>query len=217
MTPALDREIGILRGPERLRGVSTARRGLVAIDGGRDPEAERLRAAAAGDDEAVRRLYRDHVDRVHRCVARILGPRDPDVEDVVQQAFLAALDGAGRFDGRSKVSTWLVGIATRRALDAARARHRRRRWQQVTEWVGLGRPAARPDVRHDALAEAEEALAALSPEQRTVFVLHAVEGYTFKEIGEMTGTGISTLHARLKAARQRLDAALAEGGAGATT
>lgn len=183
---------------------------FMAVAGGADPDAATLREAAAGDERAVRALYRAHVDRVHRCVARILGPRDPDVEDVVQQVFLAALDGAHAFDGRSRVSTWIVGIATRRALDAARARWRRQRWRRLGEIVGLGRPHAAPDAQLDAVSFAEAALAALSPEQRTVFVLHAVEGYTFKEIEEMTGTGISTLHARLKAARARLDALLAE-------
>lgn len=170
-----------------------------------------LRAAAAGDEAAVRALYRAHLDRVQRCVGRILGPADGDLEDVVQQVFLAALAGADRFDGRSKVSTWIVGIATRKALDAARARGRRGRWAKITEWVGLGRPAPPPDARHDSLSLAEAALARLTPEQRTVFVLHQVEGYTFKEISEMTDTGISTLHARLKAARGRIDAMLAEG------
>lgn len=183
-----------------------------ALTGGLDPELALLREAAAGDEAAVRRLYRDHLDRVYRCVARILGPRDPDVEDVVQQVFLAALDGAGSFDGRSKVSTWIVGIATRRALDASRSRWRRRRWGSITEWVGLGRPAAAPDTQLDALSFAESALERLTPDQRIVFVLHAVEGYTFKEIEEMTGTGISTLHARLKAARARLDSMLSERG-----
>jgi RNA polymerase sigma-70 factor, ECF subfamily len=183
-----------------------------AVSGGREEDAEILRDAAKGDERAVRRLYRDHLDRVVRCVARILGPSDPDLEDVVQQVFLAALDGAGSFDGRSKVSTWIVGIATRRALDAARSRYRRGRWAKITEFVGLGRPAVSPEISHDALSFAQSALAELTPEQRTVFVLHEVEGYTFKEIGEMTGIGISTLHARLKAARQKLDALVAEPG-----
>lgn len=181
---------------------------FTAIAGGLDEHAVVLRDAAAGDEQAVRALYREHLDRVYRCVARILGPGDSDVEDVVQQVFLAALDGAAKFDGRSRVSTWIVGIATRRALDAARSRWRRNRWAKVTEWVGLGRPAGPPDAHLDALSVAEAALAGLSPEQRTVFVLHAVEGYTFKEIAEMTGAGISTLHARYKAARSRIDAAL---------
>jgi RNA polymerase sigma-70 factor (ECF subfamily) len=183
---------------------------FTALAGGIDSDASVLRDAAAGDERATRRLYRDHVDRVFRCVARILGPNDPDVEDVVQQVFLAALDGARAFDGRSKVSTWIVGIASRRALDAARSRWRRGRWAKVTELVGLGRAAAPPDVAHDAVSFAQAALAQLTPEQRIVFVLHEVEGYTLKEISEMTGTGISTLHARFKAARQRLDSLLEE-------
>jgi len=191
-----------------------ARDRLVALEGGLSPDRELLRDAAGGDEGAVRELYRAHLDRVYRCVSRILGPHDGDVEDVVQQVFLAALDGAEGFDGRSKVSTWIVGIATRQSLDAVRARSRRGRWSKITELVGLGRPAARPDARHDSLSEAERALAELNPDQRTVFVLHQVEGYTFKEIEEMTGTGISTLHARLKAARKRIDATLQDGSEG---
>ena len=173
-----------------------------------DPEAERecLLAASAGDERACRQLFRDHVGRVHRRVARILGSTDPDLEDVVQRVFLAALDAAPSFACRSSLSTWLLGIATRKALDEARAKKRRGRFRTLRERVGLGRPEPGPDVRHGVLDEAERALAHLTLEQRTVFVLHAVEGHTFAEIEEMTGVGVSTLHARLKAARKRLDA-----------
>ena len=199
--------------------VSKAYAAMRVIEGGADTrgsgdaDRELLERAAAGDDACVRALYRKHVDRIHRTVARILGSHDPDVEDVVQHVFLAALDGADKFDGRSRVSTWLVGIASRRALDQARDRWRRGRWARVTEMVGLGRPAPRPDQCHDALSTAEWALSRLTPDQRTVFVLHEVEGHTLAEIREMTGTGISTLHARLVSGRKRLDAALASIGA----
>ena len=178
-----------------------------------DAEArETLARAGRREEAAVRRLYREHVDRVWRTAARILGAHDADVEDVVQQTFLAALDGAERFDGRSRVSTWIVGIATRRALDHARDRWRRSRWQRVGEWVGLGRPEARPDDRVDSASLAAWALGRLTPEQRVVFVLCEVEGHTLAEASEMTGAGISTLHARLVAGRKRLDALLAEAG-----
>jgi RNA polymerase sigma-70 factor (ECF subfamily) len=182
----------------------------------RDPVEERelLRRAGKRDENAVRVLYREHVGRVHRCVSRVLGANDADVEDVVQQTFLAAIDGADRFDGRSSVGTWLVGIATRRALDQARDRWRRARWRKVTVAVGLGRAEAQPDQAHAQRGQAEAALAVLEPNQRMVFVLHEVEGYTLAEIREMTGTGISTLHARLQAARKRLDAGLGDGGDG---
>lgn len=169
-------------------------------------EVELLKRAGQKDESAVRALYRQQVARVYRHVARILGSTDPDVEDVVQQVFLAALEGADGFHGRSSVSTWLLGIATRRALDHARARFRRGRFARVTELVGLGRPASRPDHTHAALEAAYAALATLTPDQRAVFVLHEVEGHTLAEIKEQTGVGISTLHARLAAARARLDA-----------
>lgn len=175
-----------------------------------DPERDLLCAAAAGDAPSARRLFREHVGRVHRTVSRILGADDADVDDVVQQSFVAALAGAGAFDGRSRISTWLVGIATRRALDAARDRHRRERWARLGEWVGLGRPRARPDVVREARQAAEWALAQLTPEQRAAFVLFEVEGHTLAEISAMTGIGISTIHARAAAARRRLDALLPE-------
>jgi len=213
--------IGIPPGPGRRTSVQsdTARLTLVAGDdideslAGEAAEVERLRRAGAGDERATRELYRAHVDRVYRHVARVLGPDDPDLEDVVQKVFLAALDGAADFEGRSKVRTWLMGIATRRALDASRKRWRRRRWQKLGAVVGLGRPASGPDERVHHLGEAERLLQCLTPDQRVVFVLKEVEGHTLKEISAITGgTGISTLHARLKAARKRLDEALAEGG-----
>lgn len=176
-------------------------------------ERERLLAAAEGDQEAMRRIYRAHVDMVFRTASRVLGACDGDVDDVVQHTFLAAVQSAEAFDGRSKLSTWLVGIATRRALDHARARHRRGRWDRLKEWVGLAPPAEpAPDARHESRTTAERALDVLTLDQRTAFVLHEVEGHTLQEISDMTGIGISTLHARLGAARKRLDAHLLEAG-----
>lgn len=184
----------------------------------RASERERLLRAADGDDEAMRLLYREHSDAVFRTACRVLGASDAEVDDVVQHTFLAAIDGAARFDGRSKLSTWLIGIATRRALDHARARHRRGRWSKIREWVGLDpigpSESPRPDARLEGMTTAERALAELTPEQRVVFVLHQVEGHTLQEIADMTDTGISTLHARLGAARKRLDAFLAREGEG---
>lgn len=171
-----------------------------------------LRNAADGDEQALRQLFRNYAARIYRHVARILGSDDSDIEDVVQQVFIAALEGAGGFDGRSAISTWLYGIATRRALDASRARWRRRRWTKVAQFVTFKTSEPEPERVLAARSEAELLLAKLTPEQRTVFLLHEVEGYTFAEISSSTGIGISTLHGRLKAARAKLDR-LAQGGA----
>jgi RNA polymerase sigma-70 factor, ECF subfamily len=167
--------------------------------------------AAAGDEAAVRVLYRAHVAKLHRHAARILGAHDPDVEDVVQQAFLAALDGAAKFDGRSSVQTWLFGIVTRRALDAARARYRRQRFSRLAEAVGFGPSAsASPDRGYQAATEADRALAQLAPMQRVVFVMHDVEGYTHEEIGTALGIQAGTSKAQLFRARAKLRTELAD-------
>lgn len=203
--------------PNAIPGDGTGRAVLRAIPGGagmteasaaQNAEGRALlQAAALGDEAASRKIYRDHVDRVFRTVARILGAADGDVDDVVQQTFMAALDAAPRFDGRSKLSTFLIGIASRRALDAARERQRRARWGRLPEWVASLLPG-----RHERPSDLEErtfamwALGHLTPEQRQAFVLHEVEGHTLQEISDMTGTGISTLHARIQAAKKRLDA-----------
>jgi RNA polymerase sigma-70 factor (ECF subfamily) len=170
-----------------------------------DPDRELLARAVQGDEAAVRDLFRRHVDKLYRQAARVLGADDADVEDVVQQAFLAALSGGAKFDGRSSVATWLFGITTRRALDAARSRWRRQRWNRLAEGFGLAQQAPAPDRGLELQSEAEAMLAGLVPEQRLVFLLHDVEGYTFAEIAGMTGIGISSLHARLVSARKKLD------------
>ncbi|MEO0323012.1 MAG: RNA polymerase sigma factor [Myxococcota bacterium] len=179
---------------------------LQAVSGATSNEVRLLRRAADGDERSVRALYDTHAGRVRRTVVRVLGPHDPEIDDVVQRVFLAALDGAGRFRGDARLSTWLMGIAARRALDERRARHRRTRWQSVTERVGVGSGPWRPDQRHEARVEAERLLGLLTPEQRDVLVLKEFEGHTYQEIRDMTGAGISTLHARLQAARRRLAA-----------
>ena len=206
---------GNLRADHRPSDVSRAARLRVVAETVADGRERRdeslvlLERAASGDERAMRDFHRAHVDVVYRHVARILGSDDPDVEDVVQRVFLAALAGARDFAGRSKVRTWILGIATRRALDASRRRWRRHRWQRLGQRVGLGRPAAAPDDRLRHLGEAERLLQVLTPDQRVVFVLKEVEGHTLKEVAEITGVGISTLHARLAAGRKRLDALLA--------
>lgn len=210
------RSIGKGEGSERPMGESMAvprlDTPLVSAD-----EWALLAGVCARNDGSVRQFYRAYVDRVHRVVARILGAKDGDVEDVVQQVFLAAVDGAHKFEGRSQVSTWLIGIATRRAIDACRSRARTSRWSQMREFVGLGTRAMGPEDREDARSLVDRALASLTPDQRTAFVLCEVEGYTLQETADMTGVGVSTLHARLKSARRRLDALLASDASAAAT
>src|SRR5712691_331453 len=76
---------------------------------------------AAGDRDAMRALYVRHHMRVHRFVLRLV--RNQTVaEDVISETFLDVWRQAGRFEGRSAVSTWLLAIARFKALSALRRR-----------------------------------------------------------------------------------------------
>src|SRR5262245_23056142 len=83
---------------------------------------ERLvECVAAGDRLAMEVLYARHHVRVYRFVLRLVS----DVaaaEDLTSEVFLDIWKHAGRFEGRSQVSTWMLSIARHKALDALRRR-----------------------------------------------------------------------------------------------
>jgi len=81
---------------------------------------------AAGDRVAMRVLYARHHLRVYRFLLRIVNDAAA-AEDLTSDAFLDVWKNAGRFEGRSQVSTWILSIARYKAL-AARLPTRRLTW-----------------------------------------------------------------------------------------
>jgi len=80
-------------------------------------DAELARKCIAGDVSAWAELVRRHLEVVHRAVSRVLGAVPADVEDVLQTLFLKLMEADARrlrsFQGRSKLSTWLVAVEGR--------------------------------------------------------------------------------------------------------
>src|SRR5262245_5709281 len=70
----------------------------------------------AGNTQLFAVLVRRYNQRLFR-VARAIVTNDADAEDALQQTYLAAFRKLGTFEGRSRVSTWLIRIAIREALD----------------------------------------------------------------------------------------------------
>lgn len=65
---------------------------------------------ASGDSDAIRLLFARHNVRVFRFLKRMVG-NDATAEDLLSDVFLEIWRSAGRFDARSQVSTWILGIA----------------------------------------------------------------------------------------------------------
>lgn len=159
--------------------------------------------------------FRAFVVRYERMVfallSRMLG-RGPEVEDLAQETFVRAYRAFPSFDpdGRAKVSTWLLTIATRLALDS---RKRRRLDTEPMDEDRQGVVSATPEraLERRELGEAIAVAAmALPDEQRAALVLADIHGLSTAEISEALGVPEPTAKTRLFRAREKMRATLAE-------
>jgi RNA polymerase sigma-70 factor (ECF subfamily) len=156
-----------------------------------------IRRFLDGDESAFRQLYQRHTPRLRMLVARMLGPRRDDTDDVVQDTWLKGCRALGSFNGNAKFSTWLTTIGVRAVYSRFTPAH--------AEHVGLSEtlPAADAGDHADGV-DLERAIAALNDHQRAVVILHDIEGYTHEEIGQQLGVATGTSKATLSRARASL-------------
>jgi len=156
-----------------------------------------------GDVAAFRQIV-DHTRAgLYRLAARLLGDV-ADAEDALQDAYVSAYRSLcdGRYDGRSKLETWLYRIVTNTCIDQLRKRKSRKDEpdeEQEGRFDGLVTAEARV-----ALRELDEMLAELSAQDRAAIVLVHVEGLTVKEAAETLGTTEGAMEQRLLRARATL-------------
>ena len=182
--------------------------------------AERPRTFAAVSDEpfTFEQIVEQHQATVARLARRLLGwGAEQDVDDVVQDVFLAVLKGLSAFRGRSSVSTWV----TRVTINACRS-HRRRRFARAALWERWVRRAPTVGETDPSAAESDEmqrsvrqAVARLPNRYREVVVLRYLQEMGVDEMGEVLGLTRGAIEVRLHRAREMLKSelgALAEDG-----
>jgi len=165
-----------------------------------------------GDDRAIAQFVARFQADVMRFLSRMLGPTDPGLDDLVQLTFVAALDAGHRFDGRSAIRTWLLGIAHNKVRMELRSRMRRRRAMDLLARFRLVHKPAPPDrlQAREIGQRIQEALLQLHPDLRAAFVLCDVNGMTAKDAAEALGVPAGTLRRRRSEAKQRLQPLLAD-------
>jgi RNA polymerase sigma-70 factor (ECF subfamily) len=139
-------------------------------------------------------------------VLRLNGGAEEDARDVVQETWLRAVRELAGFRWRSRLSTWLAGIA----LNCHRARSRRRHLEAEVPADAVPEAAVAAPRVLDRIA-LDRALARLPSGYREVLILHDVEGFTHEEIGAMLGVVEGTSKSQLFHARRVLRVLLAEG------
>lgn len=185
-----------------------------APETGRGPSAERLELALLEGIRQGRRaefdaLYRLYHPRLWRFLTHML--RQPDaLEEVLNDTLLVVWQRADGFDGRSKLSTWIFGIAYRKALKALSRQDLPLDPDEADEVADTG-PG--PEQRMGLVQLRERlraAMAELSPEHRAVVELCYFHDMPYGEIAEVVGCPPETVKTRMFYARRRLRVLLDE-------
>jgi RNA polymerase sigma-70 factor (ECF subfamily) len=193
----------------------TLRSGPAAETGGVPDTATRLflRFRDRRDGRALARLF-DRAAPELLAVAVHLAPDVASAEDLVQATFVAAIEGAERFDAAREVKPWLFGILAREAAKA-----RRRAARAIDPASGLREDVEPSPLDTSATREVHElvvhALGRLSEHDRAVLVPYLTEGLSAVEIARRAGgvAGPSAAHVRVRIGRglARLRAILPRG------
>jgi RNA polymerase sigma-70 factor (ECF subfamily) len=180
-------------------------------------EVELLEGLRAGDPAAYRQLVELNSANVYSVALKLLGD-EQEAEDVLQETFMSAFESISRFEGRSKLSTWLYRIAYNASLMRLR-----KRGQMTT--FSLDRPVSTEDMVEEPVSrqlvdwsavpddqlltaearqEMDRAIAELPESLRSTFVLRDIQGLSGAETAEILGITVQAVKNRLHRARLRL-------------
>ncbi len=157
-----------------------------------------------GDRKAFADLYRIYHGRLYEFIRRFL--KDSTiVEEVLDDVMLVVWKDCRKFRGDSRLSTWIFGIAYRKALKAMRAEQR-----YHAPLIRSVDPAVVPahEATHDNWIST--AIQRLSVDHRQVIVLTYYNGFSYKEIAKIANCPVNTVKTRMFHARRHLKSLLQE-------
>jgi RNA polymerase sigma-70 factor, ECF subfamily len=158
----------------------------------------------------VEEIYKQHVDFVTRTLRRC-GVDSSDLSDATQEVFLTVHRTLSDFEGRCSVTTWLFTICRSTARDRRERAYRRHEVRDDAAACSGFDNRADPDAqaqRNQMVRLLETLLAELVQEQREVFMLFEIEGFTGEEVAEAVGAPLGTVYSRLRLARQAFRAGI---------
>jgi RNA polymerase sigma-70 factor (ECF subfamily) len=170
--------------------------------------------AARGEAEACRALVRRYERPVFALLSRLLSRagRGGLVEDLAQETFLRAFRALPDFraDGPARLSTWLLTIATRLALDALKSRAPALEALELAKAVPSASRTDEPLERASTAHAIARAVEALAPEYRAAFLLREAHELSYEEVARALEIDVGTVKSRLSRARAALRIALEE-------
>ncbi|NJK88205.1 MAG: RNA polymerase sigma factor, partial [Myxococcales bacterium] len=160
-----------------------------------------------GDRSAFTDIFRAYRGLVVGLLHDLLRD-DPELEDVVQAAFLEVFRSLHTFQGRAKLSSWVARVALHVGYHHLRRRKSRPghyRSEPLSAHLADGSSRADPTLsveREETLRRVIAILDHLAPKKREAFILNDLRGLSQEEVAEIVGTSVATVRTRLFYARQ---------------
>ena len=181
-------------------------------------EQEQLAALRRRDADAFTLLFETYSDKIYRLSVGLLGD-EAEAESIVQETFLRFFEGLDKFEGRSKVGTWLYRVAYNASIDYLRRDKPLLEMDFVDDDDNLPQTAVFADwsqwpesqlTNAEVTAELDKAIASLPEKYRAIFILREIEGLSTQETAQVTDLSVSAVKVRLHRARLALRERLAE-------
>jgi RNA polymerase sigma-70 factor, ECF subfamily len=176
-------------------------------------ESQLIKNALAGQRSAQHTLYVRHYARVQARISRLLG-RSSEVDDILQDTFVAAFRDLGQLADGTRFGNWVCGIAVHQV-------HRRLRRRKLLQRLGFEQateltlcqtidPTASPETRL-LLKQLDQVLSTLAPRQRVAWMLRYVEGCSLDEVASHCRVSLATAKRHIAQAESHLNAQLFDG------
>jgi RNA polymerase sigma-70 factor (ECF subfamily) len=171
-----------------------------------------IQRIAGGDRLAMQVLFARHHVRVYRFVLRLVR-NESTAEDLISEVFLDVWRQAGRFEGRSAVSTWLLAIARFKALSALRGRKESALDDEVAEAIedDSDTPEAAMQKK-DTSVILRKCIETLTPDHREIVDLVYYHEKSVEEVAQIVGIPENTVKTRMFYARKKLAESLKAAG-----
>lgn len=168
-----------------------------------------------GKSSAYSKLIDDFQQKVFStCISFV--PNKEDAEDIAQEVFVEVFRSIASFHGKSKLSTWIYRITTNKCLEHIRKKNTKKRFAFLQSIFGneipLDKSSYFTEMNHPGIIlenkEKSEtlfkAIHKLPEAQRVVFTLNKIEGFSYKEISEITEKSVSSIESLLFRAKKNL-------------
>ncbi len=174
----------------------------------RTSDEELMARVAAGETQALGELFERYKQPVFNFLCRFLGNPTP-AEDVVVETFLRVYDRRATYKRGQRFAGWLYAIAHNLAADQLRRAARHELPSDELENCPHGELPDDLLVRAELAEQVRAAILRLPPDQRVAIILREYQGFSFREIAEITGASEEAVRVRAHRARQALRATLA--------